>query len=166
MAVEKLYQRVGKSKTIACNLLGPLQPQQMSSWHKCPDTSVQGTNFQYTAQGQDTHRAGVFLFGGQKPSSSHTCWKRKHSILVLDTVGHWGWPSTSGSSLTLESCDLFRPRTLTANGSYWVLDCVLSGLIILCPIIQKTEFGVAPGTQKSHTFFLWRTKLGGYSQTR
>lgn len=160
-----MYQWVGKSKTIAYNLLGPLQPQQVSSWCKCPDTSVQGTNFQYTAQGQDAHRAGVFLFGGQEPSSSHTCWK-KNSIFILDTVGHWDWPSTSGSSLTLENCDLFPPGTLTANGLYWVLDCVLSGLSILCPIIQKTEFDVTLGTRKSHTFFLWRTKLGGYSQTR
>lgn len=28
---------------------------------------------------------------------------------MLDTVGHWDWPFTSGSSLTLESCDLFPP---------------------------------------------------------
>lgn len=80
--------------------------------------------------------------------------KKTHSIFVLDTVGHWDWPSTLGSSLTLESCGLLPPGTLTANESYWDLDCVLSALSILCPIIQKTEFGVSPGTWRSHSHFL------------
>lgn len=48
---------MGKSKTITYSLLGPLQPQQMSSWHKCPDTSMLS-----------------LIFSTQHKASMHTEW--------------------------------------------------------------------------------------------